>query len=363
MTAANIGKGVVLYDFMQVPGGAEQVTLQLARAFNADLCFGYRDNTFFDAELTGIHCIDLGVKSSIYPLRLLKTLRAFEYKTTFLNQYDWAIYSGSYAPVAVHNQITGKKILYCHTIPRFAYDLRSWYYNRVPRWQRPLFEWLADYVANRFEAAVKSMDYVLANSNNVRDRLKKYLNQDAVVVFPPCASKRFNWLGNGDYYLSIARLEPYKRVDRIVVAFKQMPTKKLVITSGGSEEQRLRTLAQGATNITFTGWVDEDRLKKLLGHAIATIYIPIDEDFGMSPVESMAAGKPVIGVAQGGMLETIIDGETGSLLAPDATANSIVAAVDALHSTALTMRSACEQRARLFNADVFQEYMQSLLTQ
>jgi glycosyltransferase involved in cell wall biosynthesis len=118
-------------------------------------------------------------------------------------------------------------------------------------------------------------------------------------------------------------------------------------------------LAHGAQNIEFTDWLDDRQLQQKLGHAIATLYIPEDEDFGMSAVESMAAGKPVITVAEGGLLETQIDGETGLLLPPNPNPQEIAQAVLWLTpERALAMRTACEQRASDFTTDRFLDAFQ-----
>lgn len=143
-----------------------------------------------------------------------------------------------------------------------------------------------------------------------------------------------------------------KRVDLIVSAFKKMPDKKLIVASGGSELEHLQHLASNAPNITFTGWIDHEELVRLMGNAIATIYMPKDEDFGISPVESMAAGKPVIGVNEGGVMETVMDGETGTLIA--AKVGKIVREVDALNpKSAAAMQKKCETVAQKFNTDFF----------
>ena len=136
---------------------------------------------------------------------------------------------------------------------------------------------------------------------------------ESIVIYPPCDTEKFSWIGQGNYYLSTARLMPYKRIDLIIKAFTKLPEIRLVIASTGPDESHLKQLAQGLKNIKFVGDISDQELKKLLGNAIATIYIPKDEDFGMSPVESMAAGKPVIGYGEGGLLETIINGEAGWL--------------------------------------------------
>ena len=139
-------------------------------------------------------------------------------------------------------------------------------------------------------------------------------------------------MGEGDYFLSTARLEPLKRVDLIVNAFKNMPDKKLFVTSGGSQLKSLQELADGAKNITFTGWASDAELRRLVGNCIATIYIPKDEDFGISPVQSLAAGKPVIGVNEGGVAETVREPADGVLISTPPSPEKVLKAVSAIES-------------------------------
>ena len=200
------------------------------------------------------------------------------------------------------------------------------------------------------------MTRVASNSSNTRRRIRHFLHSEAQIIYPPCATTQFQWQGISDYYISTARLEPYKRIDLIVDAFLQMPDKKLVIVSGGSDETKLRRRARGAENITFTGWVSRAGMAGLLANSIASIYVPKDEDFGLSPVESMAAGKPVIGVAEGGLKESVIDGRTGILLPPDPPMEAIVNAVkDLTPKRASGMRAACEAQARFFGIQRFRQ--------
>jgi glycosyltransferase involved in cell wall biosynthesis len=202
------------------------------------------------------------------------------------------------------------------------------------------------------------MDHIVANSENVRNRLNHYLGLDAEVIHPPCDVSGYQWQGQEDFYLSTARLEPYKQVDRIIEAFRDMPDKKLVVASGGSDESRLKRLAQDADNIYFTGWISEEELKRLVGTAIVTIYVAKDEDFEMSPVESMAAGKPVIGNAEGGLLETVVHEETGILLPAYPEPSDIAEAVRNLTpKRAQDMRHACQERASQFSRERFLDNM------
>ena len=205
------------------------------------------------------------------------------------------------------------------------------------------------------------MDGIAANSANVAQRLSDYLGIEGVeVIHPPVETGVFRWLDAGDYYLSTARLEPYKRVELVVRAFMEMPNRQLVVASGGSELPALKQLAAGYGNIRFTGWQSEQQLRELIGRCAATVYVPVDEDFGLSPVESMAAGKPVIGVAEGGLLETVQQGETGFLINKDhfsqgdTAVHAICEAVATLSLADIQgMRAACEQQAKAFDVKIF----------
>lgn len=365
---------VFIYDFLQVKGGAEQFALNIARNFGQVQCiFAAVDHETFpnvSREAAGFRALTTMSRNS--GLMAVKALHSFKSGCAFLQRYDTVVYSGVYAPVAIRHHVLGRNVYYCHTPPRFVYDLRSFYRQKARIWQRPVLDLLARYVEQNYRDAVMQMDTVIANSMNVRNRLSKYLGlSDVSVMHPPVDTERFSWLGQGDYYLSTARLEPYKRVDLIVRAFLEMPRRNLVVASGGSQLTELKKLAAEARNITFTGWCSESELRKLVGNCIATIYVPIDEDFGMSPVESMAAGKPVIGVDEGGLRETIVHDETGFLIACSPGSLSfadeklkcrIIEAVSRMSKTvASNMRSACEKRALLFSIEVFNRKFRSVI--
>ena len=356
-------KGIMLYDFLAVRGGAEKLTLTLLESLpDVPLCCAFQDKSAFSEQvLPKAGFLDLNAASDIPAWRLLKVMWAFERKTSFLKAYDWVLFSGVFAPLAARNH-TGVNLLYCHTIPRFAYDLKAYYLSRLPIALRPAFFGLVLLMRHRYKRALAYMDVIIANSSNVRTRLETYLGRASIVIHPPVDTDRFSWIGQKDYYVSLARLENFKRVDVIIDAFRQMPDKKLVVTSSGTEMTRLKRLASGAPNIHFTGWQTEETLQQWIGNAIAAIYIPIDEDFGMSPVEAMAAGKPVIGVAEGGLLETVVPNQTGLLLKPPPTADALINAVHTMTpKRALEMRSACETQARLFTREIFLEKMLTII--
>jgi glycosyltransferase involved in cell wall biosynthesis len=355
-------KTIVLHDYFDIKGGGEKLILTLVKSLNSDLCFGFKGEVTYSFEdFQSNQLIDLNAYSNKLGWRSIKLLSTFKKKTAFIHKYDTVIYSGLSSIIAVHNHPNDKNILYCHTIPRFVYDLKDYYLSKASWWKKPLLQLLINYVKLRYERAIEEMDVIIANSDNVKRRIKKYLNRDAIVIYPPVKVDNYKWIKQGDYYLSTARVESYKRVELVVRAFIKMPDKKLIVASGGGDLERLQNLATDYSNISFTGWCDDEQWQQLIGKAIATIYIPIDEDFGMSPVESMAAGKPVIGVAEGGLLETVVHGETGVLI-QDVSVDALVEAVFVMSKDkALTMRAACEKRARLFRTQVFLEKMRKLI--
>lgn len=355
--------GAVLYDFLQVPGGAERTCGLLAKGLGAPLCIALQKPGVLDllrdrpAEI-----LDLGVRADWPPWRALRCLHAFRHQTAFLADYDWVIYSGFYAPAAVRNHPRRHNLLYCHALPRFAYDLEEHYLQRLPAPARPAFRLFNRGIRAQFSAAVEAMDQVVVNSYNVAERLQRYLGVRSIIIHPPVVTKGLHWQPAKGYYLSTARLEPLKRVDLIIEAFRRLPEQRLLVASGGSEYERLRTLAADAPNISVTGWLDDPAMQNLINGCIATIYVPRDEDFGLSPVESMTAGKPVIGVAEGGLLETLIPGETALLLPPDLGVEHLVQAVrDLPPERAEAMRPACERRARHFSAETFLSRMKGVI--
>lgn len=349
----------MLYDFMLVAGGAERLTLHTLRQHpDWQLITAFVDEAAFDdASLPTERLRRLGELSRRQGWQALKALRAFERAGPVVRPYDRILFSGVYAPTAVSNRAAGGNFYYCHTPPRFAYDLADWYRETASPWQRPALAWLAARVRKRFAAAMVRMDRIAANSETVRQRLKDHVGIHNVdVIHPPVATAEWNWLGQEPFFLSTARLEPYKRVDLAIEAFKAMPAAKLVVASGGSQARVLREQAVGCDNIQFTGWCSDEELKRLTGLCRATIYLAMDEDFGMSPVESMAAGKPVIAAAQGGLKETVIHEQTGLLLEPEliGVRETLTDAVNWMtENRAADMRAACEERAARFDSKVF----------
>lgn len=358
-------KAIVLHDYFESAEGGGRLSFELACGIGADLGYGFKvkGHPFFLSGRFNGREYQISTSTRLPIWRQLRLTRAFSSNTGFLNAYDAVIYSGFYSPLAFQHHSAKQNIYYCHTPPRYIYDQRDFFFSLIPGWQRPILMGFNSYFRPKYEKAVAEMDVILANSGTVRDRIKKYLGLNSTIVHPPCDLSKFSWQEPKNFFLSTARLDSLKRVDMIVRAFQKLPDQQLIVVSGGTEFERIVRLADGFDNIKVLGWVDEKRLQELLSTCLATIYIPKDEDFGMSPVESMAAGKPVIGIAEGGLLETVVDGETGVLLpADDLSVDLICQTVHGLsRKTVMNMKEVCEKRAALFSLDIFLRKMKVIL--
>ena len=345
---------VILHDAFAFKGGGERLVNIVCRDLKADLVFGYRNNKTFNLDKLPNKLVNLDSESNLAVWRTIKRFHAFRNKTKFLNDYKNVIYTGHNSPLAVSNHSKGKNIYYCLTPPRSIYDLKESHLASQTPLGRLRHELYNAFHKPLYENAIRKMDLILADSKNVQNRIQKFLGLESTVLYPPCDVDKFNWMGQEGYYLSTARLTSYKRVDIIIQAFIKLPQKRLIITSTGPDEKKLKQLAEGFANIQFTGDINDNELKNLIGNAIATIYIPKDEDFGISPVESMAAGKPVIGSGEGGLLETVIHGETGWLSSPNISVEELVQMLDAANpKLAHSMRFSCEKQATGFRTELF----------
>ncbi|MEX1061605.1 MAG: glycosyltransferase [Patescibacteria group bacterium] len=366
---ANLLKGkkiLILHDYFIYKGGGERLVISLAKGLGAEIATAFVAPDAFDPRKEGIKTRVLyreNFLSRLPGFRYLSVNWAFLTKTGFIRNYDVVIYSGDC--LSALPRARGKvNIAYMHTPPRYLYDTyedRIKNYSLLKSWGFKAFTWLN---RQRFDYLVRKLNLIITNSQNTRRRIKDYLGLDAAVVYPPGNTLNFKNLGYGDYFFSWARLFPEKRVDRIVAAFQKLPDKKLVVASGGLELSKIKKMAQGYPNIQVLGYISDAGLVRQLGSCLASIYVPLREDFGMAAVESMAAGKPVIGVAEGGLLEIIEDGKNGILLKSDFTPEDLVKAVKSLtKDQAQKMEKACYQTAKRFTEEEFWQGMRRQISQ
>lgn len=228
-----------------------------------------------------------------------------------LSDYDLIISSSHSVAKGVLVNPDQIHICYCHTPMRYAWFLSREYIKNLNiitlLIAKPIFHYLRmwDVVsANR-------VDYFIANSRNVAKRIKKTYKRDASVIYPPVDIEKFEVSSEKeDFFVTVSRLVPYKRVDLIVEAFSKLEDKKLVVIGDGPDLKVLKKKA--SDNIIFLGRVSFEALRKYLRKAKAFIFAA-EEDFGISLVEAQACGTPVIAFGKGGAEEIVVNEETGVL--------------------------------------------------
>ncbi len=177
-------------------------------------------------------------------------------------------------------------------------------------------------------AAAQRVNHFIAISTQVQERIRRFYQRDSVVIYPPVDTARFQPTAKqDDFCLVLSRLIPYKRIDLAVQAFNELGL-PLVVAGDGRDRARLQAMAK--SNITFLGRVSNEQVTELMARCQAFIF-PGEEDFGITPLQSQAAGRPVVAYAAGGALDTVIEGQTG-LLFHQPTAASLAQAVRQLDS-------------------------------
>lgn len=202
------------------------------------------------------------------------------------------------------------EICYCHTPPRYLYG-----YSTSRNWQKHWYIRLYALVVNHFMRQYdfqrsQKVTWFVANSREVQKRIKKFYRRDSVVINPPVEIPKASGLKFKvqDYFLTGGRLESPKNFDLIIKACQQAGM-TLKIYGVGPQESYLRSLAGPETE--FLGLISDQKKQKLMAGCQAFIAAAKDEDFGITPLEAMAAGRPVIAYQGGGYLETVVEGKTG----------------------------------------------------
>lgn len=265
-------------------------------------------------------------RRSLLPL-MPSALESFD-----LRAFDLVISSESGPAKGVLTPATTRHVCYCHTPMRYLWELYPAYLNQWAA--NPLERAAIRHFSHRLRlwdyATAARVDQFIANSENVRRRIWKTYRRDAVVVHPPVAVETFRHEPAEDYYLIVSELVAYKQLDYAIRAFARSG-RRLRVAGEGPEYRNLKRLASG--RVEFCGRVSDVELRHLYARCRALI-LPGEEDFGITAVESLASGKPVIALGRGGALESVPTHQPlGGFLYPDATESSLEQALAAFESS------------------------------
>ncbi|MBA2849528.1 glycosyltransferase family 4 protein [Thermosulfuriphilus ammonigenes] len=218
-------------------------------------------------------------------------------------------------------------ICYCCTPVRYAWDLYYSYLNSTglnKGFRGMLAKIILHYIRMWDISTVNRVDFFVTLSHSIKRRIKKIYGRDSEVIYPPVNTNKFNVFSDKDnFYLTVSRMVPYKKIDLIVDAFTQMPEKKLVVIGDGPDLKKIKLKAK--KNIEILGFQPFEVLKTYMERAKALVFAA-EEDFGIVTVEAQACGTPVIAFGKGGATETIIDGKTG-LFFKEQTVSSLIEAI------------------------------------
>lgn len=306
-------KIALVHDHLAQEGGAEKVIRALRFVFpECPLYTLIKDKNISAPEFNHkiqtsfLQKIPLGVKAYEWFLFLMPGAT----ESYNLQNYDLVISSTSFSAKGIITAPQTTHICYCHTPTRFLWTQSHDYLEEMPHLS--LIKKLLPLFLPRLRLwdriAAERVDFFIANSEEVQRRIRKYYHRSSEVIYPPVETKNF-YLSEeiGNYFLAGGRLVGYKKFDLIIKAFNRLNI-PLKIFGTGPLEKKLKKLARG--KIQFLGKISETTKSKLFSRAKAFIN-PQIEDFGITAVEAMASGRPVIAYAAGGAKETIIDGITG----------------------------------------------------
>jgi glycosyltransferase involved in cell wall biosynthesis len=318
-------KMALVHDWLITEGGAEKVLQELSKVFSGPIHTLFYDqkklqNPFFLDKI--IHTSFLQrycflVKNHRWLLPL------FPYAIESLNlSYADVILSSSHA---VAKGIIKRKdqlhICYCHTPMRYAWDLKESYIQSCPSLMRSFASVLLEKIRKWDQKGESGVDAFIANSFHVAKRIRTHYKREAKVIYPPvCLDRFFRSSQKEEYYVTHARLVPYKRIDLWVEAFSYMLDKKLIVIGEGPEKEKLKRRA--TKNIEFLGFVESEELALILSKAKAYLFAA-EEDFGIAIVEAQAAGLPVLALKKGGAVEIVTEGKSG-LFFEEATLTSCI---------------------------------------
>lgn len=349
-------KVAVVHEWLLDYAGSERVVREILEVLpQADL-FALIDRR--DAELAA--AIPRKARTSFLqrlpqPMKMLRyyvplmplAVRGFD-----LSGYDLVVSSSHAVAKGVRTREGQLHVSYVHTPMRYAWDLRDEYLRAAGLERGPL-GWAARFTLERLRRwdvrSARGVNAFLANSAHVAERIRKAYGREAEVLHPPVDVAAFPLREEKeDFYLTVSRLEGYKRVDLLVDAFNRTG-RRLVVVGGGSELQRLQ--ARAHPNVRFTGRLPTPEVVDYMQRARAFLFAGI-EDFGIVMAEAQACGTPVIAFGRGGAAE-IVRPDTGVLFA-EQTADAVIRAIETFEGRRYSP-GACRQNALRFDRPRFRE--------
>ena len=344
----------IFQDYFENIGGGEKLVLSLAKNLNATIITTNTSKSVLKSLNTqGIKFIDLGkTPDSLFSKHFFLVQKFSD--ADFSKDFDFFIFSGNRSVFAARKH--KPNLWYCHNPERVIFDLKDFYWKQLPLSKKIIFPFTSfAFKFLYFTLALPHLNNLVTNSKDTKSRIKEFLGKNSKIIYPPIETKKFKPKKPEDYWLSVNRIYPQKRIELQLEAFKKLPNEKLFIVGdyvkGDFSENYYKKLKDLAPkNVVFLGRVNEKKLIELYSKCKGFIATSIREDFGMSVIEAMASGKAIVAVNEGGFKETVIPG-TGFLVKP--LPQDIVLAIEKISENPLKYEQACIRRARVFSEENF----------
>lgn len=310
-------KIALVHDFLTQLGGAEKVLEVLHEIYPEAPVYTlvYDDmatNGVFknwNIKTSYLQNLPFGIKKYKYYLLLMPSaIESFN-----LDDYDVVLTSSSAYAKGVVVKPNSLSICYCHTPTRYLWSDAHTYVQELGQGKllKKFLPIPLNYLRMWDKLAAERVDKFIANSNYVAKRIKKYYGQESEIIFPPTDTEKFKISPELDkYFLVISRLRPYKKVELVMQAFYKLGIPLKIIGVGSEKQDKERVKKFIKPNIELLGYVSEEEKIRYLSRCQALVH-PQEEDFGITVIEAMASGRPVIAYKSGGALETVIEGVTG----------------------------------------------------
>lgn len=354
MNLSNL-KIAIVCDWLTTSGGAEKIVHSLHKIFPeapiyTTLFDKHRLPMFANAKIETSYLQKIPIAKKKHQLFLPFMPRIFE--NFDLNDFDIVISSSHSCAKGIITKPSTLHISYCHSPMRYAWENNINYINEYQ--VNPIFKKLAHVIIHKLRLwdrlSADRVDYFITNSNYIRRRVNKFYRRTSSVINPFVDDKFFSSNETqGDYYLAVGRLTPYKKFDLIIDTFNKIGKPLKIVGTGVSKR---KFMAKSKPNIEFLGYVEDQQLQNLYASAKALIF-PQVEDFGIIPLEAMAAGTPVIAFSKGGALETVVDKKTG-LFFEEQTIDSLSKALSRFENHTFD-KKIIQEHASKFSEQIFQD--------
>jgi len=280
-----------------------------------------------------------------------------------LSKYDLIISSSHSVTKGVITKPDQLHISYCHSPMRYAWDNAELYLSHANISGGPkgfLARSVINYLREWDLKTASRPNFLIANSKFISEKLKRIYNRDSIVIYPPVDVSKFNCVTEKkDFYLTASRMVPYKRVDLVVEAFSNMKNRKLKVVGNGPELAKIKMNA--SSNIEFLGYKEDEDLKALMQQAKAFVFAA-EEDFGITVVEAMACGTPVIALNKGGTAETVVNNLTGILFESQTTESIKNAIAEFEEKESLFDYKIISDHAQQFSRDIFEKRIRDFVS-